>query len=209
MSIASVYRDRPPQGFGVCIHRGTRQIGGTRIELACEGQRILLDLGLPLDAGDDDPASFLPEIAGVQEADPSLLALVLSHGHADHWGLAAYTSHLPVITGAATRRMLRAAAAFVPRPVPERIDASGLPDLVDRKTIQAGPFHITPYLVDRSAYALTHCWLRRMAAGCFIRGTSVQGARPQGCVVRAPCRAPTSAYPRDADGRIKPRPFAT
>ncbi len=32
------------------------------------------------------------------------------------------------------------------------IDAFGLPDLVDRKTIQAGPFHITPYLVDHSAY---------------------------------------------------------
>jgi ribonuclease J len=152
MSILSVFRDRPPQAFGVCIHRGTRQIGGTCIELACDGQRILLDLGLPLDAGDDDPASFLPKIAGVQAADPSLLALVLSHGHADHWGLATYASHLPIITGAATRRMLRAAAAFVPRPIPEGIDASGLPDLVDRKTIQAGPFHITPYLVDHSAY---------------------------------------------------------
>lgn len=109
MSIAPVYRDIDSPGFGVCVHRGTRQIGGTCIELACEGQRILLDLGLPLDAGDDDPTSFLPEIAGVQAADPNLLALVLSHGHADHWGLAVYTSHLPIITGAATRRMLRAA----------------------------------------------------------------------------------------------------
>ena len=146
------FGDGPPRDFGVCIHRGTRQIGGTCIELECQGHRILLDLGLPLDAGDDDPASLLPEIAGVQTADPSLLALVLSHGHADHWGLASYASHLPIITGAATRRMLRAAAAFVPRPVPVGIDASGMPDLVDRKTIQVGPFLITPYLVDHSAY---------------------------------------------------------
>jgi ribonuclease J len=58
--------------------------------------------------------------------------LVLSHGHADHWGLAVYTAHLPIITGAATRRMLRAAAPFVPRPIPEGIDAAGLPDLLDR-----------------------------------------------------------------------------
>ncbi len=152
MSITSAFRETPSQGFGVCVHRGTRQIGGTCIELACQGQRILLDLGLPLDAGDDDPASFLPEIAGVQAADPSLLALVLSHGHADHWGLATYTSHLPVITGAATRRILRAAAPFVPRAIPDGIDAPGLPDLVDHHTIQIGPFHITPYLVDHSAY---------------------------------------------------------
>lgn len=152
MSIAPSFEDRSPQGFGVCIHRGARQIGGTCIELECDGQSILLDLGLPLDAGDIDPELFLPEIAGLQVADPNLLALVLSHGHIDHWGLASYTSHLPIITGAATRRMLRAAAAFVPRPIPEGIDASGLPDLVDRETIQAGPFHITPYLVDHSAY---------------------------------------------------------
>jgi ribonuclease J len=152
MNTTPLHRDEPSQGFGVCVHRGTRQIGGTCIELASEGQRILLDLGLPLDAGDDDPASLLPEIAGVRAADPSLLALVLSHGHADHWGLAVYTSHLPIITGAATRRMLRAAAPFVPRPIPEGVDASGLPDLVDRKPIQVGPFRITPYLVDHSAY---------------------------------------------------------
>lgn len=152
MSHISVLGNRPPQGLGACVHRGTRQIGGTCIELACEGQHILLDLGMPLDAGDDDPAALLPEVAGVRVVDPSLLALVLSHGHADHWGLAAYAPHLPIIAGAATRRMLRAAAAFVPRPIPQGIDAMGVPDLADRKTIQVGPFRITPYLVDHSAY---------------------------------------------------------
>jgi hypothetical protein len=70
-----------PDDFGVCVRRGTRQIGGTCVELAYRGKRILLDLGLPLDAGDDDPATLLPAIPGVQTADPSLLALVLSHGH--------------------------------------------------------------------------------------------------------------------------------
>ena len=74
--------------FQVCIHRGTRQIGGTCIELAYGGKRILLDLGLPLDAGDTDPASLLPAVPGLHAPDAGLLALVLSHGHADHWGLA-------------------------------------------------------------------------------------------------------------------------
>jgi ribonuclease J len=148
----SVEHGAAHEAFSVCVQRGTQQIGGTCIELSCDGQRILLDLGLPLDAGEDDPASFLPNIAGVQSADPSLLALVLSHGHADHWGLAAYASHLPIITGAATRRMLRAAAAFVPRSIPAGIDAPDVPDLADRTTIQVGPFRITPYLVDHSAY---------------------------------------------------------
>ncbi len=41
--------------FRACIHRGSQQIGGTCIELASGDARILLDLGLPLDASDTDP----------------------------------------------------------------------------------------------------------------------------------------------------------
>ena len=139
--------------FGVCIHRGTQQIGGTCIELACQGSRILLDLGLPLDSGDTDPASLLPAIAGLNEADPSLLALVLSHGHADHWGLAPYAKvKLSIVAGAATRRIMRAAAAFVPRAIPHGTENDDAPDLEDRKPLRIGPFTITPFLVDHSAF---------------------------------------------------------
>jgi ribonuclease J len=121
-----------PDDFAVCIHRGTRQIGGTCVELACRGECILLDLGLPLDGGKDDPTTLLPAIPGVQTADPSLLALVVSHSHTDHWGLVAYAPGLPIVAGAATRHMLRAAAAFVPHPIPEGINAEGQLDLSDR-----------------------------------------------------------------------------
>jgi hypothetical protein len=50
------------------------------------GCRIVVDLGLPLDAVEADPA-LVPQISGLREHDPSLLAIVLSHGHRDHWGL--------------------------------------------------------------------------------------------------------------------------
>jgi ribonuclease J len=134
----------------VFIHRGTKQIGGTCIELACEGSRILLDLGLPLDAGDTDPATLMPDVAGLRAADPGLLALVVSHGHADHWGLAPFAAPgLGIITGAATRRIMGAAAAFVSRAVAFAESGEGDLDLVDRRTIQVGPFSITRYLVDR------------------------------------------------------------
>lgn len=149
----SIEEDAPRDAFGVCVHRGTQQIGGTCIELSCRGERILLDLGLPLDAGDTDPTSLLPPIPGLGTRDPSLLALVLSHGHADHWGLAPHAgTGLSIVTGAATRRILRAAAAFVPRSVPLGTESEGMPDLEDRKTIQLGPFAITPFLVDHSAF---------------------------------------------------------
>lgn len=138
----------------VCIHRGTQQIGGTCVELECDGASILLDLGLPLDAGDgEDLTTLLPPAAGLRSPDKNLLAVVVSHGHADHWGLAASApAPLPLVMGAATRRILQAAGAFVPRPLPAGLEVEGAPILEDRQPIQIGPFTITPYLMDHSAY---------------------------------------------------------
>ena len=131
----------------VKIHRGTQEIGGTCIELEADGSRILLDLGLPLD-GDVCDAACHPKIEGLAGGS-DLLALILSHGHVDHWGLAHLAGPaLPVYLGAATHRILKAAAPFVPRPyVPVLATdyASGTP-------FDIGPFHITPHLVDHSAY---------------------------------------------------------
>jgi len=56
----------------VCIHRGTKQIGGTCVEIEASGSRIIVDLGLPLDAVEADLA-LVPQISGLREHDPSLL----------------------------------------------------------------------------------------------------------------------------------------
>jgi len=50
--------------------------------------------------------------------------------------------------GAATQRILRAAAPFVPHPFVPEIAF----ELADRKTIQIGPFAVAPILVDHSAF---------------------------------------------------------
>ncbi len=107
----------------------------------------MLDLGLPLD-GDSRDVSSHPLIDGLA-GDKSLVGLVLSHGHIDHWGLAPLAGpDLPVALGGATLRILQAAAPFVPRPyVPVRPI-----ELTAGKSIELGPFRITPYLVDHSAY---------------------------------------------------------
>jgi ribonuclease J len=88
----------------VRIHRGTREIGGTCIELESRGARILLDLGLPLNGDPDEPALY-PDIDGLN-GKGDLLALILSHGHIDHFGLAHLAgADLPVALGAATHRI--------------------------------------------------------------------------------------------------------
>lgn len=48
----------------VCIHRGSNQIGGNCVKVESHGQRLLIDLGLPLDA-EKNSSQYLPEISGL------------------------------------------------------------------------------------------------------------------------------------------------
>ena len=132
----------------VCIHRGTHQIGGTCIELESHGKRLVLDIGLPLDA--ETPENVpLPPVKGFDRPDESLLGIIISHGHADHYGLAPRLCRgVRFFMGQAAHGILEAARPFIPRsPSLEQVTY-----LVNRKPIDIGPFRLTPFLVDHSAY---------------------------------------------------------
>ena len=75
----------------VGIHRGSKQIGGSCVEVESLGQRLLIDLGLPLDA-EKNSIQYLPDIVGLDGSDPSLLGIFISHPHLDHFGLLAHIS---------------------------------------------------------------------------------------------------------------------
>ena len=152
-SRASLTREKGQNEGRVCIHRGTKQIGRTCVEIEASGSRIIVDLGLPLDAVAAD-LRLVPQISGLREHDPSLLAIVLSHGHRDHWGLVPKVrADIPIVMGQAAERIMRAAADFVP----DAFAPKAYKHLESGKPLQIGPFTITPHLVDHSgfdAYAL-------------------------------------------------------
>jgi ribonuclease J len=129
------------------IHRGTQQIGGTCIELEAQGRRIVLDLGLPLDQ--EDSPELLPPVAGFHGPVDSLLAVVISHPHMDHYGLVRHLPPaVPLAIGEAAARILNAAAQFILGAEPLHPAHT----LKDHEPLQLGPFKITPYLVDHAAY---------------------------------------------------------
>ncbi|HXV79747.1 MAG TPA: MBL fold metallo-hydrolase [Candidatus Binatia bacterium] len=131
----------------VCIHRGTQEVGGTCIEIESQGRRIALDVGLPLDAADS--ADNLPLVDGFQERRESLLGVVISHPHLDHYGLAHYLPlNTQMIMGGATERILKTAALFTPTGV----KFENVIHLEPAKSLSVGPFTITAYLNDHSAY---------------------------------------------------------
>lgn len=131
------------------IHRGAHEIGGNCVEVEAEGRRILLDIGRPLDP-EVDPVAAVPDIAGLRgEPDPSLLGVVLSHGHLDHHGLLPLIArHVPVFAGKAAAAITNAAAPFLHEPV--TIDPAGFVE--DGVPFTLGPFLITPYRADHSAF---------------------------------------------------------
>lgn len=131
------------------IHRGTREIGGSCVELAAaDGSRLVLDLGRPLDAGWDESVA-LPAVAGLRESDPTLHGIVISHPHLDHYGLLAELRRpVPVYIGAEAASVLAAASFF--SPVSAEIVPAG--SLRHGAPVEIGSFVVTPLLNDHSAF---------------------------------------------------------
>ena len=133
----------------VRIHRGASQIGGTCVEVAATcGDRIVLDVGLPLSVG--LAGATLPAVPGLSSGgDPSLLGVLISHPHQDHWGLLDQVAKgVPVFMGEDGARILREAAFFGGLGMERELAGY----LKHRQTLSLGPFTVTPLLVDHSAY---------------------------------------------------------
>jgi ribonuclease J len=132
----------------ICIPRGTKEIGGTCVEIESRSTRIVLDVGLPLDVTTPDEIPLHP-IRGFETLDASLLGVIISHPHQDHYGL---TYRLPgqtlFLIGKAAQSILAAANLLTPGGTA----FENVRYLENRKPITLGSFTIVPFLVDHSAY---------------------------------------------------------
>jgi len=132
------------------IHRGADEIGGSCVEIqSANGERLILDIGMPLI--DEKPSpDHLPKIPGLREGDPSIKGILISHMHADHYGLLHYAHDtIPVFMSRYNRDGLAFASDFAPgtHPCPRAQLLSA------RKPIRIGAsFTVTPYPMNHSAY---------------------------------------------------------
>ncbi|MCW2904832.1 MAG: beta-lactamase domain protein [Streptosporangiaceae bacterium] len=133
----------------VRIHRGAHEIGGSCVELECDGARLVLDVGKPLTAGPREHVP-LPAVPGLADgADRSLLGVLVSHPHLDHYGLVDQVHRtVPVLAGREAAALVSAARFF--SPMGPELRPSG--HLEDRRPLRLGPFTVTPHLVDHSGF---------------------------------------------------------
>ena len=149
------------------IHRGQHEIGGMCIEVAADdGTRILLDLGMPLTAPDggnfprDTPQrpthelideGVLRDIPGVYADDPAapqVAAIVLTHAHLDHYGLAHHAHpEIPVYGSDGTISILEVGRVFFPG---AKLPAD-LRRLPSDEALRLGGITVTAIPVDHAA----------------------------------------------------------
>ena len=127
------------------VHRGTRQIGGSCIELVHpQGDRIILDAGRPLDAP-EGATGLLP--ASLDRTRPA--TVLISHPHQDHWGLVnELPASWPIWTGSNSAKLIAVVGDLTRHPLTRTFETwnsrSG--------PFTVGPFTVTPILTDHSAF---------------------------------------------------------
>jgi ribonuclease J len=148
------------------IHRGTKEIGGSCIELVSGSSKILLDFGMPLVDSDKNPfdsdivkkVSFeqlitdgiLPNLQGFYKGtEPQYEAVLLSHPHQDHYGLLSFVNpEIPIYLSQGCKELIEISHFF------GQTDCA----LINYKVIEMwnkfeiGSFSVTPYLVDHSGF---------------------------------------------------------
>lgn len=125
------------------ILRSVGEIGGNCIEVKSDTTRLLLDIGMPLNATRED--AFLPQ--GLDITTPCD-GVLISHPHQDHWGL---LKDLPkdwnVYCGKHCGMLInKTSEIFGTKPKQKFTNWQSV------KTFAIGDIKITPYLTDHSAF---------------------------------------------------------
>ncbi|NMD01368.1 MAG: MBL fold metallo-hydrolase [Bacteroidales bacterium] len=148
------------------IHRGTKEIGGSCVEVWTKSTRILLDFGMPLVEKNGKEFDFgkyktlnpneliksgvLPNIKGLYDNSGTLIdAVIISHPHQDHYGLLNYiNSDIQFYMGEATHKIIQINNLFTHQDI--RLKNTNF--FEKGKTFQVGDISITPFWADHSAF---------------------------------------------------------
>ncbi|HPD16384.1 MAG TPA: MBL fold metallo-hydrolase [Planctomycetota bacterium] len=153
--------------MNLIIHRGTKEIGGSCVELRAQGKSLILDLGMPLVNKDGSPfdeteakgtaadlvaKGILPDVPGLYGDGPcNVVGVVLSHAHADHYGLAHHVRpDVPVFASEGTKALLDVGQIFLPN-AGETRNLQVVPRTKMWKPVDIGPFVVRLHPVDHSA----------------------------------------------------------
>ena len=148
------------------IHRGTKEIGGSCVELITATNRILIDFGIPLVSRDHQPfdvnqlkgksigelraRSILPDIKGLyKDEEKGIDGILISHSHLDHYGFLQYVNpEIPIYLSQGAGILIDVSNIFVPT----KVGKLNTNIISNKKRFKIGDFIVQPFLVDHSAF---------------------------------------------------------
>jgi len=148
------------------IHRGTKEIGGSCVEVWTSDTRIIIDMGMPLVDENREQFNFdkykkldinelmkqkiLPDIEGIYDSKNILVeGILISHSHLDHFGLMNYVSKdIKTYLGEATHKIIEISNMFTH----SNYQITNFSYFRKEEAFQIGDFKITPYWNDHSAF---------------------------------------------------------
>ncbi len=142
------------------IYRGTKEIGGSCVELQTRNARLLVDFGLPLsdetfskDVKKKSMKDFirdglLPDVEGLYDK-PGFDAVLLSHAHQDHYGLLSFVHpDIPICMSRGTKELVELSYLFGQT----NCNLKNVRVVEAWKTFEIKDVRVTPYLVDHSGF---------------------------------------------------------
>ena len=122
------------------VHRGTKEIGGTCLEITASNGKVLwIDLGAPLDTKNPD----------ISYAEGKVDALLISHPHQDHYGLMRMVGDaIPIYIGGIGLDLIKAVPMFVEEVEPYNLNFRVFKAWEEFSILET--FKIKPYLTDHS-----------------------------------------------------------
>ena len=150
---------RHPGSMKLIIHRGSKQIGGSCIEVSTAKTRVILDVGAPLEY----PAQLLqrsqsqrkrpadlPAVPGLFDDGAKVDGVLLSHAHGDHTGMLEWVNaDTPIYLSKGTSKMLLASSIFAGQ---AKLDRKRQRILDPNTPKQIGDITVTALPVDHSAF---------------------------------------------------------
>ncbi len=128
------------------IIRGSSEIGGTCISVSTEMTNIIIDMGMPLSDEKRETLNFKK----IVEDDKKQKAVLLSHGHQDHYGeMNEIPKTVPVFMSEGARSIIKISNLFLRDMC---IEIENIQLFEDRKSFNIGDIKITPYRVNHSAF---------------------------------------------------------
>lgn len=141
------------------IHRGTKEIGGSAVEINDNETKLLFDFGIPLDSMVREDYRIeeykLPIVGLYKDEEPKFNAVFLTHAHPDHYGLMGLINpEIPIYVSKITYDILTQIAPLLPKQNTANLNLHIIDEDIDFGNIKVKAHKVDHSIAGACAYEI-------------------------------------------------------